>query len=48
MGMAAGTDEARYAEAVADRGATYEIHQGTAIIGMDAAGTPGSTAGTGL
>ena len=48
MGMAAGTDEAHDAEAVADRGTTYEIHQGTAIIGMDAAGTPGPTAGTGL
>ena len=48
MGMAAGTDEAHDAEAVADRGTTYEVHQGTAIIGMDAAGTPGPTAGTGL
>ena len=48
MGMAAGTDEAHDAEAVADRGTTYEIHQGTAITGMDAAGPPGPTAGTGL
>jgi hypothetical protein len=48
MGMAAGTDEAHDAEAVADRGTTYEAHQGTAVIGMDAAGTLGPTAGTGL
>ena len=48
MGMAAGTDEARDAEAVADRGAANEVHQGSVIVGMDAAGTPGSTAGTGL
>lgn len=48
MGMAAGADEAHDAEAVADRGAAYEVHQGTAIVGMDAAGTPGPTAGTGL
>ncbi len=32
MGMAAGTDEAHDAEAVADRGTTYEVHQGTAVI----------------
>ena len=38
MGMAAGTDEAQDAEAVPDRGTINEIHQGTAIVGMDAAG----------
>ena len=48
MGMAAGTDEAHDAEAVADRDTTYKVDQGTAVIGMDAAGTPGPTAGTGL
>ena len=48
MGMAAGTDEAHDAEAVADRGATYEVHQGAVIVCMDAAGTLRSTAGTGL
>ncbi len=29
MGMATGTDEAHDAEAVADRGTAYEVHQGT-------------------
>ena len=48
MGMAAGTDEAHDAEAVADRGTVYEVHQGSVVIGMDAAGTPGSATGTGL
>ena len=48
MGMAAGTDEAHDAEAVADRDTTYKVDQGTAVISMDAAGTPGPTAGTGL
>ena len=48
MGMAAGTDEAHDAEAVADWGATYEVHQGAAIVGMDTAGAPGSATGTGL
>ena len=48
MGMAAGTDEAHDAEAVADRDTTYKVDQGTSVIGMDAAGTPGPTAGTGL
>ena len=48
MGMAAGTDEAHDAEVVADRGTTYEVHQGAAIVGMDTAGPPGSAAGTGL
>ena len=48
MGMAAGTDEARDAEAVADRGAADEVYQGAAIVCMDAAGAPGPTAGTGL
>ena len=46
MGMAAGTDEAHDAEAVADRDTTYKVDQGTSVIGMDAAGTPGPTAGT--
>ena len=40
MGMAAGTDEAHDAEAVADRDTTYKVDQGTAVISMDAAGTP--------
>ena len=48
MGMAAGTDEAHDAEAVADRDAADEVHQGAAIVCMDAAGTPGPTAGTSL
>ncbi len=48
MGMGAGTDEAHDAEAVADRDAADEVHQGAAIVCMDAAGTPGPTAGTGL
>ena len=48
MGMATGTDEAHDAEAVADRGTAYEVHQGTVITGMDAASPPGPTAGTGL
>ena len=26
----------------------YKVDQGTSVIGMDAAGTPGPTAGTGL
>lgn len=38
MGMAAGTDKAHDAEAVPDRCTTNEIHQGAAIVGMDAAG----------
>ena len=48
MGMAAGTDEAQDAEAVADRNAAYEIHQGAVIIGMDPALPLCTTAGTGL
>ena len=48
MGMAAGTDEAHDAEAVADWGAAYEIDQGTVIISMDPAGPLCTTAGTGL
>ncbi len=48
MGMATGTDEAHDAEAVADWGTAYEVHQGSVVIGMDAAGTLGPTAGTGL
>ena len=48
MGMAAGTDEAKDAEAVSDRGAIYEIHQGTVIIGMDLAAACCPTEGTGL
>ena len=48
MGMAAGTDEAHDAEAVADLGAANEVHQGAVIVGMDAAGSLYPTAGTGL
>ena len=48
MGMAAGTDQTQDAEAVADRGATDEIHQGAVIVGMDPAGTLRPTAGAGL
>ncbi|KAI4450499.1 hypothetical protein C823_005036 [Eubacterium plexicaudatum ASF492] len=48
MGMAAGTDEAKDAEAVSDRGAVYEIHQGTVIIGMDLAAARCPAEGTGL
>ncbi|RKI73892.1 hypothetical protein [Faecalibaculum rodentium] len=48
MGMATGTDEAHDAEAVADWGTAYEVHQGSVVIGMDAAGAPGSATGTGL
>ncbi len=48
MGMATGTDEAHDAEAVADWGTAYEVHQGSVVIGMDAAGAPGSAPGTGL
>ena len=36
------------AEAVADWGTAYEVHQGSVVIGMDAAGSPGSATGTGL
>ena len=45
-GMAAGTDEAQDAEAVANGSTIYEVDEGTAIIGMDAAGAFGPTAGT--
>ena len=48
MGMATGTDEAHDAEAVANRRAAYEVHQGAVIVCMDAAGTLRPTAGTGL
>ena len=48
MGMAAGTDQAQDAEAVADGDAAYEIDQRTVIIGMDPAGTLSPTAGAGL
>ena len=48
MGMAAGTDKAQNAEAVADRGATHEVHQRTAIVGMDPAASLSPTTGTGL
>ncbi|BDF15532.1 hypothetical protein CE91St59_33920 [[Clostridium] scindens] len=46
--MAAGTDKAQNAEAVADRGATHEVHQRTAIVGMDPAASLSPTTGTGL
>ena len=45
MGMAAGTDEAQDAETVACGGTVYKIDKGTVIIGMDAAGAFGATAG---
>ena len=48
VGMAAGTDQAQDAEAVADRGTAYKINQGTAVAGMDPAGTFCPTAGAGL
>ena len=48
MGMAAGTDEAQDAEAVADGGTAHEVHQGSVIVGMDPAGALCPTAGTGL
>ena len=48
VGVAAGTDEAQDAEAVADRGAVHEIEEGAVIIGMDTAGAFGPTAGAGL
>ncbi len=48
MGMVAGTDEAQDAEAVADRRAAHEVHQGTVIVGMDPAGALRPTPGTGL
>ena len=48
MGMAAGTDEAEDAEAVADRRAEDEIKQGAAIVGMDRTGAFCPAAGTGL
>ena len=48
MGMAAGTDEAHYAEAVADWGAAHEVHQGAVIVGMDTAGALCPTAWAGL
>ncbi len=48
MGMAAGTDKSQDTEAVPDRLASYEINQGTAIIGMDGAGALDPTGGAGL
>ena len=48
MGMATGTDESHDAEAVADWGAAYEVHQGAVIVGMDTAGALCAAAGTGL
>lgn len=48
MSVAAGTDEAQDAEAVADRGAVHEVDEGAVIIGMDTAGAFGPTAGAGL
>ena len=47
VGMAAGTGQAQDGEAVADRSTAYEINQGTAVVGMDPAGTLCPTAGTG-
>lgn len=48
MGMAAGTDKAQDAEAVADGLAACEINQGTVIIGMDGAGSLHPAAWAGL
>lgn len=48
VGMAAGTDEAQDAEAMADGSAAHEVHQGTVIVGMDPAGAFRTAAGTGL
>ncbi|HBA49024.1 MAG TPA: hypothetical protein DCZ91_14745 [Lachnospiraceae bacterium] len=48
VGMAAGADETHDAEAVPDRDAVHEVHQGTVIVGMDPAGAFRATAGTGL
>ena len=48
VGMAAGTDKAQDAEAVADGSAGHEVHQGTVIVGMDPAGALCPAAGTGL
>lgn len=48
MGMAAGTNKAQNTETVADRFATYEINQGTVIVGMDRAGAFHPTARTSL
>ncbi len=48
MGMATGTDKSQDTEAVPDRLASYEINQGTAIIGMDGEGAIDPTGGAGL
>ncbi len=48
MGMAAGTDKAQDAEAVADRASVDKVNKRTAIVGMDSAGAFHPTAGTGL
>lgn len=48
MGMSAGTDQAQDAEAVTDGGTVYEINQGAAIVGVDAAGSLCPTTGAGL
>lgn len=34
MGMAAGADEPQDAEAMADRGAAYEVNEGASVVGM--------------
>lgn len=46
--MAAGTDEAEDAEAVADRGAMDEIEKGAVIVGVDRTGAFCPAAGTSL
>ena len=46
MGVAAATDGAQDAKAVANGSAIYEVNEGTAIISMDAAGAFGPTTGT--
>ena len=48
MGVAAGTNETEDADTVPDWFSTQEIYQGTSIVGMDGAGSPGTTAGAGL
>ncbi len=48
MGMPAGTAKAQDTEAVPDRYSAHEINQGTVIIGMGGAGTPGPAARAGL
>lgn len=48
MGMAVGTGKAQDAEAVADGDTADEVDQGTAVAGMNPAGTLCPAAGAGL